>query len=139
MFANRHQARILAMQMLYSDEFRLRATETEDSDKADILLDNCDNVIASYALCLYAGVKENIETIDSIIKKYSQKRSIPEIDIVDLSILRIAIYSLLFDKELHPNIVIDESVKLSLEFSTEISYRFINGILDSFVKSEIEG
>ena len=138
MFANRHQARILAMQMLYSDEFRLRATEIEDSNKADVLLDGCDNVVASYALCLYAGVKENLEVIDSKIKEYSQKRSIPEIDIVDLSILRIAIYSLLFDKKLHPNIVIDESVKLSLEFSTEISYRFINGILDAFVKAEIK-
>ncbi|MBR5097596.1 MAG: transcription antitermination factor NusB, partial [Spirochaetales bacterium] len=34
----------------------------------------------------------------------------------------------------HPNIVIDEAVKLSQEYSTEVNYRFINGLLDTAVR-----
>jgi len=42
----------------------------------------------------------------------------------------------LYDKDTHPTIIIDESVKLSQLFSNDVSFKFINGILDAFSKAE---
>ena len=69
-----------------------------------------------------------------MISRFSSKRSLDNISYVDRNILRISIFTLLYCKDIDPKIVIDESVKLSQEFSTEINYRFINGLLDTAVR-----
>ena len=53
---------------------------------------------------------------------------------MDRNILRIAFYQLAITKDVHPAIVIDEAVKLSQELSNDVSFRFINGILDAYRK-----
>lgn len=140
MIQSRHSARSLALQELYSETL----LENVDSSKKDLfsfLTDEeraeYDESIIVYATYLVEIVKENKTDIDAKILTYSRGRSIDRISIVDLSILRLSIATLLFDKSTHPNIVIDEAVKLSREFSNEVSYRFINGVLDAFVKSHI--
>ena len=67
------------------------------------------------------------------ISDFSYNRPLERIDIVDRNILRLSIYSLL-QNEVHPHVIIDEAVKLSQDFSTEVNYKFINGILDTFQK-----
>ena len=49
-----------------------------------------------------------------------------------------AFYQLAITKDVHPAIVIDEAVKLSQELSNDVSFRFINGILDAYRK-DVEG
>lgn len=140
MIQSRHSARSLALQELYSETL----LENVDSSKKDLfsfLTDEeraeYDESIIVYATYLVEIVRENKNDIDAKILTYSRGRSLDRISIVDLSILRLSIATLLFDKSTHPNIVIDEAVKLSREFSNEVSYRFINGVLDAFVKSHI--
>ena len=87
-----------------------------------------------YASFLITGTLEHLDEIDSIISKYSKNRPIENIDCVDRNILRISIFQLLYDKETHPTIVIDEAVKLSQELSNDVSFKFINGILDTYSK-----
>ena len=83
---------------------------------------------------MITGTLEHLDEIDSIISKYSKNRPIENIDGVDRNILRISIFQLLYDKETHPTIVIDEAVKLSQELSNDVSFKFINGILDTYSK-----
>ncbi len=90
--------------------------------------------VVLYATFLINGVLEHLNEIDEMINRFSSKRSIENINIVDRNILRISIYTLLYGKEVHPSIVIDEAVKLSQEYSTEVNYRFINGLLDTAVR-----
>jgi N utilization substance protein B len=45
-----------------------------------------------------------------------------------------SVFSILYDKEIHASVVITEAVRLSQEYSREVNYKFINGILDSIVK-----
>ena len=90
-----------------------------------------------YARYLITGVLSHIEEIDNMISKYSINRPLDKINIVDRNVLRISVFSLLFEKDLHPSIVINEAVKLSQEMSTDVTYKFINGILDAISKKEI--
>ena len=88
---------------------------------------------------LVYGTLENLEAIDALISKYSLNRPIEKIDLVDRNILRVAFYQLAFSRDVHPAIVIDEAVKLSQELSNDVSFRFINGILDTYRKDCLNG
>ena len=137
---SRHLARAIAVQTLYSLDFNGRIHEItfpysepfagytkaeQDALEIDVVL---------YATFLINGVLEHLPEVDEMISRFSSKRSIENINLVDRNILRLSIYTLLYCKDIHPNIVIDEAVKLSQEYSTEVNYRFINGLLDTAVR-----
>lgn len=73
--------------------------------------------------------------IDKIISQYATRFPIDKIPKVDLSILRLAIYELAYEKKNPYKVIIDEAVELAKEFGSQNSYSFINGVLGSFVKS----
>jgi N utilization substance protein B len=56
---------------------------------------------------------------------------------VDLSILRLSVYTLLFQHDVHPTIVIDEAVDIAKQFSLDESYKFINAVLDNVRKAAV--
>ena len=139
----RHRDRVIAVSTLYSLDFN---NELQDAGR-DIdpfqgmneeevaSLDEDDKVFIRF---LIYGTIENLEAIDALISKYSLNRPIERIDFVDRNILRIAFYQLAFSRDVHPAIVIDEAVKLSQELSNDVSFRFINGILDAYRKDNLK-
>lgn len=77
----------------------------------------------------YEGLLENLADIDNIISENAVGWKISRIDKIDLAILRVAIYEIIFDDAV-PNIVaINEAIELAKEYSSEKSHKFINGIL----------
>ena len=137
---SRHLARATAVQTLYALDFNNRIHEcalpyseglagyTKEEQAA------LEQDVVLYATFLIDGVLTHLNEIDEMINRFSSRRSIENINLVDRNILRLSIYTLLYCKDIHPNIVIDEAVKLSQEYSTEVNYRFINGLLDTAVR-----
>ncbi len=77
----------------------------------------------------YEGILENLSDIDNIIIENAVGWEISRIDKIDLAILRLAIYEIIFDEGV-PNVVaINEAIKLAKDYSSEKSHKFINGIL----------
>ena len=136
----RHKARELATDTLYSLDFNSNLPPMGDWDLFQGLSEDEEAALTEdtkiYAAFLITGTLEHLEEIDSIISKYSKNRPIDKIDGVDRNILRISFFQLLYDKETHPTIVIDEAVKLSQELSNDVSFKFINGILDTYSKEK---
>jgi N utilization substance protein B len=130
---SRRKGRILAFQALYWWESNrvspdeLIAFSWLESDK----LAKLDEGIAAFSRLLIAGTIENIEAIDEMIKSHLQNWDISRLNRVDLAILRMSAYTLMYQTEIAPSIVIDEAIGISKEFGTDDSYRFINGVLDS--------
>lgn len=83
---------------------------------------------------LIGGVNENYESILNVIKENTEGYDIDRIYKVDLAILVLAVYELLYDKSTPHNVVINEAVELSKKYSTEKSYSFINGVLAKVIK-----
>jgi N utilization substance protein B len=54
---------------------------------------------------------------------------------LDLAVLRVSVFSLLFMKDVPASVVIDEAVDIAKDFGTDESYRFINGVLDGIRKT----
>jgi len=131
--ASRRKGRILAFQALYCWESnRVSADELiafswlENEKLADL-----DEGIAAFSRLLITGTIENIKPIDEMIKNHLQHWDISRLNRVDLAILRMSVYTLMFQSEIAPSIVIDEAIGISKEFGTDDSYRFVNGVLDS--------
>lgn len=118
------QAREVVLKTLYELEF----------NKKHIPLKAIENS-HSYTNQLLEGIKENKKRIDDLIKKTSQSWAMERISLIDLNIMRIAIYEMLYSNPPVPfKVCIDEAVKIAKIYGTEESSKFINGNLDAISK-----
>jgi len=135
--ASRRKGRILAFQALYCWEATHAPCEElmAFSWLGTVKQESLDSHIAVFSRLLIAGTIENIHAIDEMIKKHLQHWDITRLNRVDLAILRLSVYTLMFQRDIAPSIVIDEAIGISIEFGTDDSFRFINGVLDSVHKT----
>jgi N utilization substance protein B len=89
-----------------------------------------ESAVRLFADPLITGVIENLEGIDSVIKKNARNWDISRMAVVDRNVLRLAIYEMLHRDDIPPVVSINEAIDISKRFSTEDSGRFVNGILD---------
>ncbi|MCR5732675.1 MAG: transcription antitermination factor NusB [Sphaerochaetaceae bacterium] len=138
----RHEARELAVETLYAMDFNNQLDESLDltllPGKSEEEMSSLPDNVTIYAKFLIQGTLEHLADIDEIIGRYSINRPVEKINCVDRNILRISIFSMLYStQDVHPTIIIDEAVKLSQSLSTDVAYKFINGVLDNIRKKEI--
>ena len=136
--SSRRKGRILAFQTLFSKDFNNNSTEElikfnwMDASK----LENFDNDTIDFAKLLVIGTIENLEEIDSAIKKQLKSWDFNRIVKVELAILRLSVYSLLFQKDIPGTVTINEAIDIAKDYGSDEAYRFINGILDGINKSQ---
>lgn len=124
----RRLGRELALQMLYSldmnpwEEHPSIPREQDATPKSYESLDFAEELVK--------GVREKREEIDSKIAGKSKNWSIARMSRVDLNILRLAIFELLYRADIPRNVTINEAVEIAKKFGTEDSPAFVNGILD---------
>ena len=81
-------------------------------------------------------IVEKIPELDEIIAKFSTSRSIARIPKVNLSILRLAIFEILYRADIVPqNAVVNEAVGLAKTYAQDTDVRFVNGVLGAFTRS----
>ncbi len=134
---SRTTAREVAMMMHFSNLLGGEDTPEHVCEKAE-LLGTLDEEDLLYVNQMLDGVGAHTAQIDEFVSRYSKDWMIDRIARVDLSILRIAIYEMLYRKEDVPTgAAINEAVELAKRYGGERSYAFVNGILGSVAK-EIE-
>ena len=84
---------------------------------------------------LYEGVRAHLSEIDAEIEQYAKDWSIGRIAKVDLSILRVAVYEILYESGIPVGATVNEAVEIAKEFGGEKSAGFINGVLGAVAKS----
>ena len=119
-----------------SGKFVLPETVTETSETEDFSQSRAESY--DFARLLISGTINHIQEIDEKIKAHlTANWNFDRLNRVTLSILRISVFALLYQKELKPTIIIDEAIAISKEFGTDDSFRFINAILDTISKEEV--
>lgn len=141
--ASRHQSRELAVQFVYKwsvDPARVgQAGDIETFWREQAWSDN-DN--RPFFETLARGVAENLPQIDAALESVLENWRMDRIDKVDLAVLRVSIYELLFSNPAErPDapVVINEAVEMSKKFGSAESSSFVNGILDSLRKKHNGG
>jgi N utilization substance protein B len=86
---------------------------------------------------LVRGVLEHYEEIDRLIKQYSENWRLDRIAPIDRTILRIAIFELLYCGDIPPKVTLNEAVDLGKRYGSENSGGFVNGILDRILNEVV--
>jgi transcription antitermination protein NusB len=130
----RHKARYLAVQAVYRWQFGTGSVE-EIYDNFNSK-SNPKKVDVKYFTELLNGVAQNQTIIDEQIKPFLD-RAISELDRVELAILRIATYELMFRSDVPCKVVINEALELTKTFGSKDGFKYINGVLDNIAKKAI--
>jgi transcription antitermination protein NusB len=143
---SRRVAREYAIQFLYSMNFN----ETDDSDKQleeflqhkveyrydeEAVLNNSSK---EYAIQIIKGTLEHIDEVDSLIDFHTTGWKKERIAKVDLAILRLAIYEIVFTNEVPDSVAANEAIELAKKFSTDESGSFVNGVLGKIIRGKGE-
>ena len=121
------------MQMLY--QWELGGNTPEQVGASFFLERKAEAEVESFARELFRGAVDDIKRLDRLIAEHATNWRIERMAAVDRCILRVAAYELLHDPATPPRAVINEALEIARRFSGEGSVEFINGVLDSLLKS----
>lgn len=122
--SDRKHAFVLIFQLPFHEEIVLEEAmedylnqlENKDFDKAFIQAE-------------YQGTWRNLQEIDPYISEFSSGWALDRINKVDLAIMRLAVYEMIFDEKIPVSVSINEAVELAKAYGLDESSVFINGIL----------
>lgn len=129
LFAQRRDGRVAALQYLFAWSIN---TPKNLSDDIRTFLETLEKPREHYSFGeeLIRGVVDNVGEIDGRIRGLAHNWDFDRIAKIDLAILRLAIYEMIYRKDIPPVVSINEAIDLSKQFSNHDAKRFINGILD---------
>lgn len=140
MASNRHLGRIIALQTLYEQEFRLDCQD-KTFDLDTVLKRNISRYEAMvedrrFIIELVHGVDANREELNATLQPVAPEWPIDQIARMDRVILHIGAYELLYGSDVPPKVVINEAVELSKGFGGENSSKFVNGVLGTVLRNK---
>ena len=105
------------------------AEEDYTSVGADIPEDD-----AEYIRVKYNGIVQKLSDIDNTINSAAKGWTTDRLGKVELAILRVAVYEMMYDEAIPVGVAIDEAVDLAKKFAQDGASSFINGILSGVIK-----
>ncbi|GAA1050460.1 transcription antitermination factor NusB [Arthrobacter russicus] len=121
----RSKARRRALDILFE-------TEQRPGNSADALQrrrDSTDQVINPYTVEILDGLAQKQEEIDEFLQTYAQGWTLERMPAVDLIVLRIGAWELLYNDDVPDAVAVSEAVELARTLSTDESPQFVNGLL----------
>ncbi|WP_083771539.1 transcription antitermination factor NusB [Caldicellulosiruptor obsidiansis] len=137
----RRKTRELCMKILYAYRFEnMQQDIIEFYKRFRELNQNEDfkDVDEKYLEKLLKGVIQNQQIIDNLIAKYSKDWPLNRLPMVELELMRIAVYELLFEEDVPVSVAIDEAVDMASIFGIEKAPSFVNGILGRIAENEVK-
>jgi N utilization substance protein B len=131
--ASRRKSREYAMQMLF--QWEMGGNTPEQVGATFFFERKANSEVENFARELFRGAVDDIDQVDNLVRKHAQNWRLERMAAVDRSILRMAVYELLHCPATPPSVVIDEALEIARRFSGDDSVQFVNGILDSVLKS----
>ena len=129
----RRRGRIIAVQSLYRHDLsgagldELFDFSWLDGERAAAIADET----VQFARLLIQGTLENLEAVDAAVRRHLEHWDFTRLQRVDLALLRVSVYCLLYQPEIPASVTIDEAVDIARAFGGADSWRFVNGVLDA--------
>jgi N utilization substance protein B len=131
--SSRRKSREYAMQMLY--QWEMGGNTPEQVGATFFLERKADSEVEEFARGLFRGAVNDIKRLDQLLRAHAANWRLERMAAVDRSILRMAVYELLNCPETPPHAVINEALEIARRFSGEGAVEFVNGILDTILKT----
>ncbi len=114
------------------DEFLAHKEENREEEEEAFM----NKASKEYAKEAVKGTIEHLEEIDKLIEFHTTGWKKERIAKVDLAILRLAIYEIVFNNDIPDGVAANEAIELAKKFSTEESGSFVNGVLGKIIRGK---
>ena len=140
----RKLARAQAFQFLYGLNFSPAMTIEALQEAYMTSPDNADKPEAQcqpegFSWELIEGVWSNYIALDKVIEQFSKNWKVDRIGKIELTLLRLAVFEMLYREDIPPKVAINEAVELAKQFGDDRSRTFVNGLLDAAAKALADG
>lgn len=89
----------------------------------------------AFAQDLLVGILDKSQELDAKISAKSPNWAISRMSKIDLAIIRLAAYELIYREDIPKNVTINEAIEIAKKFGSEESPAFVNGILDEISRT----
>ena len=113
--------------------FQNELTGEPVEEAADACKEAYEMAVNGEILKTAAAVTEKYGEFDEIIGKYSQKREVSRISAINKTILRLALYEMLYCPAVPARVAVNEAVELSKKYAEKQDSSFINGVLGNYM------
>lgn len=131
----RRSLREQIFKLLFRIEFN---DSTEMEEQKDLFFSTADDDFSeedtAYVQGKYEKIMEKLSEIDASINEKAKGWSTDRMSKVDLTIIRLGVYEILYDEDIPDNVAVNEAVELAKKFGQDESYSFVNGVLAKFLK-----
>ncbi len=127
----KRRARKLALQALY--QWLMSSHELFEIEAQFRVANNMDKVDSEYFNRLLYGVPEQVKLLEENLMPFLD-RSIESLNPIELTVLRLGAFELLFCPEIPYRVVLDESISLAKEFGSQDGHRYVNGVLNNLAR-----
>ncbi|MCT6922991.1 MULTISPECIES: transcription antitermination factor NusB [Bacillales] len=124
----RHDARQKAVQVL----FQLDSTDLPLEEAMEHVLE--DQSSDAFFEQLVRGTIEQKEQIDATLSDKLENWTLSRLPKIERTVLRLAVYELLFTPDTPNRVVLNEAIELCKVFGDEKSSKFVNGVLSKFTE-----
>ena len=133
---NRHEQREQVFKLLFRDEFHT-AQEMDQQVKLffeDEELSGISEKDMEYIAQKHEKIREKLAELDKLLDEKAENWKVSRMGKVELTVLRLALYEMLYDEEVPEGVAINEAVELAKAYGQESSGSFVNAVLAKFVK-----
>lgn len=131
----RREQREQIFKLLFRVEFN---TMEEMPEQLVLFFEGADEPVSEadekYITGKYEKIMEKLPQIDQLLNEKTEKWSTDRMGKAELTILRLAVYEILFDEEVPAGVAINEAVELAKKFGQDSAKAFVNGILAKFAE-----
>lgn len=131
-------SRFVARESLFKLVYERCVTKENNALTFNIFFTSQDEEQKEYFNTVYSGLEEKFDFLESLISSYSQDFIKERIYKIDLAIMILTSYEILYMPSIPDAASINEAVELAKKYSTEKSAAFINGILATVKKNKEE-
>ncbi|MBS7303784.1 MAG: transcription antitermination factor NusB [Lachnospiraceae bacterium] len=131
-------SRRVLREQLFKLLFRVEFNDIEEMpEQCGFFFDDTDNQISEQDMVIiqekFDRIMDKLSDIDVQINERAKGWTTGRMAKVDLTIIRLAVFEILYDETIPDSVAINEAVELAKKFGQDESYSFVNGVLARFV------
>ena len=131
----RHEQREQVFKLLFRVEFN---APEEMPEQVKLFMENNEEIVydkdVEYISDRFALIQEKLPEIDKLLDDNTEGWDTTRMGKVELTVLRLAVYEIVFDEDIPGSVAINEAVEIAKKYGQDASGGFVNAILGKIAK-----
>jgi N utilization substance protein B len=131
---NRRKSREIATRLIFEMAINKESCMDIIENFRENTEEKIEDIDFEYVIKVLRGVSENETYINETISKYLVKWKLERLPRMNLAILKMAAYEILFEEDIPNKVTVNEAIELAKQYGDDNAPSFINGVLNNLMK-----